>query len=257
MANTLSSVEKAIDILSLFDDENGLLSAQEISKMLGIPLSTTYKYLDIFLRKGFLAKQPHTKKISLGPAIFRMGNLASRWFSIADIALPFMEELAARSRETVILAVVHGMEGLCIESVESPRPVKLTVRKGTILPLHVASMHKVLLAYKDEAFVDAVIAAKGLPKLGRNTITDVAALKSELAQIREQGYAQSDSEVDQGAASVAAPVFDHKGAIAAAITIAGPTDRIMGKCKAELVKLSMEFAARVSSELGVKQPAAA
>ena len=52
MGNTLSSVEKAIDILSLFDDEHGLLSAQEISKMLGIPLSTTYNTWISFCEKG-------------------------------------------------------------------------------------------------------------------------------------------------------------------------------------------------------------
>jgi len=250
MGKPFASIEKAIDILSLFETNHQGLLAHEISQKLGIPLSTTYKYLDIFLRKEFLSKDAQTKKIYLGLSIFKMGNRAAERFSISHIAFPYMNALSLETRETVILSAIYGMEALCIESIESPRRVILTVKKGASLPLYAGSSAKVLLAYQDESFIDAVI-KKGLEKLGENTITDPEQLKKELALIREQGFTQSNSEVDPGAGSVGAPIFDHNGGIAASLTVVGPTDRILqGETREVLISMVTDIAQKISRELG-------
>ena len=72
MEKAFTSLEKAIDILNNFYTANQAFSAQEISSQLSIPLSTTYKYLDVLLKKGFLSKDPDTKKFFLGLTIFKM-----------------------------------------------------------------------------------------------------------------------------------------------------------------------------------------
>ena len=250
MGRPFASLEKAIEILSLFDSEHRGLSAHEISKMLSIPLSTTYKYLDLFLRKGFLSKDVHTREFFLGLNIFKMGNLAAERISIVDIALPYMNSLSVKSGETVTLTVIHGVEGLCVETVESPRIVRLAIRKGSTLPLHAGASQKILLAYQDESFIDAMIKEKGLAKLNENTITDAALLKNELELIRKQGFTQSVSEVDLGAGSVGAPIFDHSGGVAAGLTIVGPANRILGENRENLIDMVTDSARRISIELG-------
>ncbi|MBW2207217.1 MAG: IclR family transcriptional regulator [Deltaproteobacteria bacterium] len=250
MGRPFASLEKAIEILSLFDSEHQGLSAREISRMLSIPLSTTYKYLDLFLRKGFLSKDARTRELSLGLGIFKMGNLAAERISIVDIALPYMHSLSVKSGETVTLTVLHGMEGLCVETVESPRIVRLTIRKGSTLPLHAGASQKVLLAYQDESFIDAMIEEKGLAKLNENTITDAAQLKNELELIRKQGFTQSVSEVDAGAGSIGAPVFDHSGGVTAGLTLVGPANRILGENRESLMDMVTDSARSISMELG-------
>jgi len=134
--------------------------------------------------------------------------------------------------------------------VESPRIVRLTIRKGSTLPLHAGASQKVLLAYQDESFIDAMIEEKGLAKLNENTITDAAQLKNELELIRKQGFTQSVSEVDAGAGSIGAPVFDHSGGVTAGLTLVGPANRILGENRESLMDMVTDSARSISMELG-------
>lgn len=245
-----ASLEKAIGILSLFDFESQALSAREISKKVNIPLSTTYKYLDIFLKKGFLSKDVANKTFYVGLTIFKMGVLAAEKISLYDVAFPFMKSLNKQSGETVILTVIHDMEALCVDVIESPRMVRLTIKKGTTLPLHAGASEKILLAYQDESFIDAVNENKGLVKFNKNTITDPEQLKRELKLIRSRGFTQSDAEIDLEAAAIASPIFDQKGKVVAGLTAAGPKDRILGKKRHDLVNMVIETARKISNELG-------
>jgi DNA-binding IclR family transcriptional regulator len=250
MGKPFASLERAIDILSLFDSEHQGFSAQDVSEKLGMPLSTTYKYLDIFLKKGFLSKDVHAKKFSLGPTIFKMGVLAAEKVSFANVALPYMNSLSEKSGETVILTVIYGMEALCVDAIESPKMVRLTIKKGATLPLHAGASQKILLAYQDESFIDTLIESKGFVKLNENTITDPQQLKKELELIRVQGFTQSDSEVDAGAAAIAAPIFNQKGGVAAGLTVAGPSGRILGENRPKFIGMVTDSAQRISFELG-------
>ena len=250
MEKPFSSLEKAIDILTYFCSENQAFSAQEISGQLSIPLSTTYKYIDVLLKKGFLSKNPDTKKIFLGLTIFKMGNLVAAKIKPIDVALRHMNDLANLSGETVTLTMMHGWESLCVEKIESPRRIKLSVAMGDTLPLHAGGSSKILLAYQDEAFVDAMIQNVGLVALTENTITDPVRLKNELKLIRSRGFAYSDSEVDYGARAAAAPVFDSKGRMAAGITVAGPRDRINDEKVKQLINMVTECSAKISCDLG-------
>lgn len=250
MGNPFTSLEKAIAILVLCESEHKGLTAQEISQKLGMPLSTTYKYLDIFLKNNFLSKDEHSKKIFFGMMIFKMGNQAAARISIGDIARPYMITLSSQCSETVILTAIYEMEALCVESIESPRMVRISIRKGSTLPLHAGSSQKILLAYQDESFVDTLIENKGLVKFNERTIIDPEELKKELESIRRQGFTESDSEIDPGAGSVATPIFDNKGSIIAGLTIAGPADRIFGEKREMLIDMAKDYALKISLELG-------
>lgn len=250
MDKTFSSLEKAIDILNYFYSENRALSAQEMSSQLSIPLSTTYKYLDVLLKRGFLSKNPDTKKFFLGLTIFKMGNLVAAKIKPIDVAQRHMKDLANLSGETVTLTIISGWESLCVEKIESSRRIKLSVAMGDTLPLHAGASSKVLLAFQDNAFLDAMIRNVGLTKLTENTVTDPDRLKNELKLIRSQGFAYSDSEVDYGARAAAAPVLDSKGRLPAGIAVAGPRDRINDEKAQNLIQSVIESAAKISSDLG-------
>jgi IclR family transcriptional regulator, KDG regulon repressor len=254
VSRSFGTLEKAVEILSLFDPQRQEWSAQEISENLDMPLSTAYKYLQVFLKKSFLSRSEKTNKYRLGLALYRLGILASMKMSVIEISAPHLETMARSSLETALLTIIDGMEVLCVDAVESPRMVKLTIRRGVSLPLHAGAPGKAILAFQKTPFLRAMIETKGLEKLTRNTITIPARLEEELAAIRRQGFSQSDSEVDPGAGSLAAPIFDRDGKVTASVSIAGPVDRILGENRSKLIDLVMACGRKISLELGHLEP---
>jgi DNA-binding IclR family transcriptional regulator len=253
MNKSFGSLEKAIQILSLFDSGTPELSAQEISKALSIPPSTTYNYLKVFLQNEFLSKSDRTNKFCLGFRIFKLGIIAGENISLLEIVRPHLASVAARSRETAVLTVIDDLDVLCVDTVESPRLIKLTMKKGIRLPLHAGAPGKALLAYKDPAFIHEMIARRGLVKLNKNTITQRGELERELASIRAQGLSISNSEVDLGAAAISVPIFDHKGQGIASLSLIGQAEAIFREDKQRLIDMLKDAGGKISSELGYVQ----
>ncbi len=253
MSKSFGSLEKAIQILSLFDSGHRKLSAQEISEFLCIPSSTTYNYLKVFIQNEILAKDEKTNKFCLGFKIFKLGILASENFSLLEIVHPYLVSIAGRSRETVVLTVSDDLDVLCVDTVETPRLVKLTMKKGARIPLHAGAPGKAVLAYKGQTFLHEMIQRKGLTKLNRNTITDLEELKQALASIRRQGFSVSNSEVDTGTAALAVPIFDHEGLVIASISLIGSKEAIFREEQKELIEMLKDAGRGISAELGYVQ----
>jgi DNA-binding IclR family transcriptional regulator len=250
MPRAINSLEKGLDILSCFDPQNNALSAQAISERLGIPLSTTYRYLETLKAKDFLGKNGMTGEFELGFMLLRLGEIVSSQMKLGEIVLPHMKSLSSLSGETVLLTALNGWEAICLEKVEPQKLIKLSLERGRSFPLYAGASSKILLAYQNNSYIDSFLKKVPLVGFTRNTITDPAQLRKELKAIRKQGYSFSDQEADPGARAIGAPIFDHRGKIVAGLSIAGPRDRITEKNRAKLIQLVKETAEKVSGDLG-------
>lgn len=250
MKKGLTSLEKGLDILSAFDLSHPELSAVDISQRLGLPLSSTYKYIELLSRKGFLARKTGTRKFTLGIMIPKLGYAFSSSMNLIDIAIPHMRSLSKLSGETVLLTVVNGWDAVCIEKVETDRLIRLSLEKGISLPLHAGASSKILMAYKEDAFLEDMFKYSGFKSFTKNTITELNQLKREMKKIRKEGYAFSDSEVDLMARAISAPIFDHKGNVTSGLTVAGPAHRLTDELIPVLVGMVKEGARAISWDLG-------
>ena len=250
MKKSPTSIEKILDILCSFDSDHQEFFIQDISKKLGIPLSTTYKYIDVLVDRGFLVKDPHTRKVALGLTAYKIGSLVADRIPLLNVANPHMNALSKQCGETVTLTVVYGWESLCIEKIETPKRVQLRIEKGRCIPLHTGASQIILLAYQEDHFIGAMIEDIGLRAFTENTLTNPEHLKRELNSIKNQGFALSDGEYEPGSAAIAAPIFEHKGRVVAGLSILGPRDRILGEKKGDLVDLVIECARHISFDLG-------
>ena len=251
MRKSINSLERGLDILSSFNSQNDAFSAQTLSEQLNIPLSTTYRYLETLKKKSFLVKNQVTKMYELGFVLLVLGNVASSRMKLGEVLLPHLKSLSSSSGETVLLTAVRGWEVVCIERVETQRLIKLTLEKGSTLPLHAGASSKILLAYQENRFLDSLFKRSVLIKYTKSTITNPVQLKKELKKIRKQGYAFSDQEVDFGAVGIGAPVFDHKGKVVAGITVAGPRER-MNKKISQLIEMLKMYGEKASREMGYR-----
>jgi DNA-binding IclR family transcriptional regulator len=250
-----ASLEKGLDILSsFFNIENETLTAQAISERLSMPLSTTYRYIQALESKGFLDKEPDSKKYRLGLTFLQLGKIVASQRKLADIVMPHMVSLRSQTKETVMLTVIKGFEAVCLEKIDAGRLVKVSPQLGSNLPLHAGASSKILLAYQEETFVDFLVQNVGLKRFTESTITDPVLLKRELRKIREQGFAFSDQEVDFGAKAVSAPVFDRKAKLTAGIAVAGPRERITKQIKKRFAKMVKDTAKRASDDLALYDP---
>lgn len=254
MKKAILSLQKGLDILCSFDFDRDALSAQAISERLEIPLSTTYRYIQTLEEKGFLARDPDSRKYKLGLMLLQVGNIVASQMRFVDLIMPHMKSLSSLSGETVLLTVLRGWESVCIEKIEAPRLIKLSLETGSSLALHAGASSKILLAYQKDSFIDSMLQKTVLTRFTDNTITDPIALKKELETIREKGFAFSDHEVDLGVRAISAPVFDHKARLVAGLTVAGPSERMRNKNIPQLVQAVKESAQRASYALGYREP---
>jgi IclR family transcriptional regulator, KDG regulon repressor len=245
------SLAHSLDILLLYDFDRPVFTVAEISKRLGYSQSKTYRLVRTFIRYGFLAEDRGTSRYSLGLNLLRLGFLARRQFDISTIALPFMKELSNLTKETVLLTAVNGTKGVVLERVESEEPVRVSLfQPGASLPLHGGASSKVLMAHLPEEDWERIIGREGLKRFTSATITQVNHLKADLRKIRRKGYAFSDEEVDQHVRAVAAPILNGWGELVAGLSIAGPVFRILKKNVPQLSKLVIEYADKISFEMG-------
>ncbi len=242
-------MEKAVDILDLYDLDRREFSAKEISERLNIPLSSIYKYLDFLTKRQLLRRKPRTRLYGLGFMIARLGYVMDKDMEILQVVQPHLEALCQETGETAFLTMSAGEEVLTLDRVEPQRVVKFTIEPGRRLPLSIGATSRILLANKDQEFIENYLATTSFQRLTEKTIVDADALRADLARIRKQGYAISDSEVDVGARAVSVPVFDQNGRIFAGLSVAGPSERVTEQIIEHLIALLKKRVVSIEREL--------
>lgn len=244
-----STADRAIDVLMLFEDHQPVLSAVDVSERLGMPRSTTYRYLQSLRSYGLVEDDSSNGGFRLGPRVLQLARVARKGFGLSEIALPFMRELAAKSGEAVLLTRRSGQQVVCVERVESHHRIRLSYERGHVLPPHAGASAKVLLAWLPAGEIDVLFGDLNLSRYTDRTVTDPNALRAQLEDIRNAGYAVSDGEVDQGVRGIAAPIFGPENQVVAGVSTVGPAFRIDDALLRQLVDATCQTAQAISRRL--------
>lgn len=245
----IAGLKKGVEILDCFDLNSDSLSAKQIAELVSMPQGSIYRYLDTLIDCGLLLRDTRDKKYRLGYRLLQMGSIVSLKMSLADIINPHMNELSILSGETSLVTIRNGWKTICIAKKETNRPIKLSLEIGRSLPLHAGASSKVLIAYEPDTFLNDYLNKNDLIKLTDATTDDAEHLKNQLGFIRRDGYVLANEEVNIGVAAISAPVFDGSGKIAASLTVAGPSERIIEN-KQDLIKHLIRQARKASIDLG-------
>jgi DNA-binding IclR family transcriptional regulator len=204
---------RVLSILAVFEKSLAPRSLTEISQETGLPLSTTHRLLGE-LEEWDALQRDANGRYQIGLRLWELGQHAGR--QVREIARPLLQDLYSLTQETVHIAVREHSEVLYIDRVYGSRRVPQASRVGGRLPLHATAVGKVILAF-EEAWVRDALLAQPLESRTPRTHSDPAALRAELATIRERGYAVTLEEVRAGSASIAVPIFQREGGIGAAL----------------------------------------
>lgn len=246
-----NSIEKALEVLLAFTPYNQEMGTGEISEKLGLHKATASRILNTLEQKGFLQRNPETRKFSLGPAVAYVGRAYSNGLgaNLVHLAKPFLDALRNRLGETVVLEVLTGAGTVMAYVAEGPQRVRIAGTVGDRLPVHAAAGSKAVLAFSPPELVEKLLEG-GMERFTANTITEKAVFLKQLDQVRQRGYSVDREEIDVGINAVGAPVFDHAGEAVAAVVVAGPAQRITGKRDSRVVVGVKETAEEISRRLG-------
>jgi DNA-binding IclR family transcriptional regulator len=220
---SVKAVERSIDLLLLLAQRPMTLT--EVCQRSQMSKSTVLRLLTTLGHGGMVVRDPITKDYRLGPGCLRLGHgFVSGRGGFEVLARDALQEVWARTGETVAVHIRLGSQRVCVDELPSGEALRLVSGIGMAAPLHVGSAGRVLLAFLPPADVDAIMEGVPLDVDAWTPVTSLAALHAELAAIRDRGYALSEGERVRGASAVSVPVHGTDGVIAA-LSALGPGER--------------------------------
>lgn len=248
---TVASLLRGLHILSLFSRERPALTLTDISESAGLNKSTAFRAVSTLEKAGYLERDPSTKQYRPGLKVLQLGFTAISSLEFRQVAKLYLRRLSEETGETVSLSVLDGLEVVYVDRVRNRQIVGVVLGMGSRIPSHCASMGKVMLAHlPPDELSRRLDRAKFEPCTERSS-HNRAQLESELAHVRQQGYALNDEELEIGLRAVAAPIWDHNGEVVAAVNVSGSARTISReRLIDELAPKVVATAAEISSSLG-------
>lgn len=253
VARAVPAVSRALDILELFV-EHPALSAPEIMQRLALPRTTVHELVTTLADRGYLTIEPGAPiRYRLGMRLFQLGGHFAERLDLVAEAAEAAARTAAACDETVHVAVLDGAEVVYIAKKDSTHPVRMVSAVGRRLPAHCTAVGKLLLSgLSPEALAVRYPTDRPLPGMTPRSIRSLSQLRHQLAQVSADGVAYDDCESNDAVRCVAAGVYDHAGAMVAAMSISVPTVRWSAPRREELTALVRRGAGRLSRRLGFR-----
>ena len=248
---TIEALSRGLEVLSLFRAENPSLSLTQIVTAMRSSKSTIFRVLSTLETMGYLEHDPATRRYAPALKVLQLGFTAINGLEVRQVARPYLERLAIELDETVSLGVLDGLDLVYVDRVRNHAIVGVLLNIGSHLPAHCTALGKVLMAALPPDELDRRLASTELASLTPDTITDPAALRSELSRVRKQGYALCDGDLAVGLRAVGAPIRNYGGKAIAAINVTGSEATIsLQRLENEIVPALLGTAARISLALG-------
>lgn len=256
MGRLVPAVTRALDILELFLDGDGTLSAPEITRKLQLPRTTVHELVTTLTARSYLVPVPgRPGRYRLGVRTYQLGSRYAEELDLAAEGRQVARQVAETCDETVHVAILEGTDVIYVAKVDSTHAVRMVSAAGRRLPAHCTSVGKMLLASLPSEELDARLPAgqdATLPALTPNSLTSPDELREALAEIRRRGVAFEERESNPDVSCVAAPVRDRSGEVVAALSISVPMIRWSGERRDDLAKLAARGAEELSERLGYR-----
>lgn len=247
---TVKSVQRAAAIIKLLASQATTgWRLSDIARAAGLGKTTTHRLLNALSEAGIAYQEPETRRYFLGYEIVRLGRLATR-YDIAELARPSLLRLARETGDTVFVSVREGLDALCLERQVGDFPIKtLTLDAGDRRPLGVGAGSLALLAFLPQDEIVEIIASNAA-RLAAYPGFAPAVLETLTVTTRAQGYSFNDGRIVSAMCAVGVPVFDARGRVAAAISVAAIRERMQPERLRWIVGLLTAEAAKLAKRLG-------
>jgi DNA-binding IclR family transcriptional regulator len=223
-AYLVPGLERGLRILTEFSAREPVLGAPELSKRIGIPRTTTFRLLQTLEALGVLERVNGDRGFRLGVGVLRLGFEYLSSLELTDFGTPILERLRDATGLTAHLLIRDQRDVVFVAKAQSHQSVfsSVKVQVGTRLPAHATVHGHVLMGDMTLAALRALYPEERLEPFTERTPATVDELYERVRECAAHGYAVSEASFERGISVVTAPVRDHAGKIAAAVTVTVP-----------------------------------
>ncbi len=255
----ITSLQRALDILSLFGAQTPELGITDIAKALNLHKSTASGLVYTLQRNGYIAQNPDNRRYHLGLQLVERAGVLLDQIEIRKIALPELEFLRDWSSESVNLAILEENQIIYIERLLSDKSLGFRNHIGKRAPPHSTALGKAILSHLPPPKALEVLQSYPLESMTPKTITDIDELMRQFQVFRQQGYAIEREENEIGGLCISSPIHGYASAPVAAVSVSFPLSRLEEALISTYGLKVLEAARRISVKLGysLEPPSAA
>ncbi len=224
-SNSDGTVGKALDVLDQVAGFGRPVRFGELLAASPYPKATLYRFVQTLTSQGMLAYDPDRQVYALGVRLVRLAHAAWTQSSLAPIARPHLDALSAKVGETVHLAQLDHAQVLYVDKRNATDPVEMYSQAGKVGPAYCTGVGKAMLAFLDASEQERVIAQQSFHRFTEHTLTSADALRSELTDIRANGYGFDREEHEPGIICVAHPILTPSNRVLGALSVTSTTQR--------------------------------
>ena len=217
----VQSLARGLSVIRAFGAERPRQTLAQVAEATGLARATTRRFLHTLVDLGYAGTDG--PEFWLTPRILELGYSYLSSLSLPAIAQPRLEQLSTRVGESSSMSVLDGSDIVYVSRVPVRRIMTVSITLGTRFPAYATSMGRVLLADLPNAELDAYFAATDVERLAPRSLGTEKELRKELKQVRSQGWALVDQELEPGLRSLAAPIRGTDGRTVAAINVSTQT----------------------------------
>lgn len=248
----VQSLERGLAVIRAFGPGSEHMTLTEVAHATGLTRAAARRFLLTLVHLGYVRSDG--REFSLRPRVLELGYAYLSGLSLTEVAQPHVERLVAAVHESSSISVLDGTEIAYVVRVPTRRIMTVAIAVGTRFPAYCTSMGRVLLAARSDAELAAYLEAVTLSRRTDRTLTDPAALRRLLGQVRAQGFAVVEQELEDGLTSLAVPIHDATGSVIAAMNVSVNAFRVDAAALERDFLPVMQATARSIEEDLVAQP---
>lgn len=242
----INSIYNASRVLKSFTHENSIKRVTDISQELNIPKSTVSRLIRNLVAEGFLMNDKNSSRYMLGPSVFTLGGIYATSTHIFKEVTPVLTSVAYETEESVFISALKQYNVIYVNKSLGPYYANLISEIGSEQPAHLTSSGKVILAAKNETYIDKMFEQEYMKSYSAEEIRE---FKEELAVIRNQKYSINIGLLIEENYSMAVPVYNHNGEVACTLTLIAPLSRMSDKKTKKYLNILFEAAEEASDRL--------
>jgi DNA-binding IclR family transcriptional regulator len=246
---TVPALARGLQLLMQFNRDERELSGAELSRRLGLPRASVFRMLFTLEQGGFVERAEDGVSYRLGLAVLRLGFELLASMELTEHGRPVIEALRDRCGYSAHIVVRDAREVVFIAKAAGRSALFHSIQVGARLPAHATVLGRLLLADMDLDALRQLYPQEPLQAFTPRTPTTLVQLKALIEEDRARGHGVSMGGFETGISTIAAPVFNDRGDVAAAVSISVPAQRIDEQALPPLVAMVCEAANQLTERI--------
>ena len=216
----IAGLEKGLAVIDAFDDAHPRMTASDVGKRCAITRTAARRYLLTLEHLGYVASDG--KLYWLTPRVLRLGHSYLESARLPRIMQPFLQRVTASTQESAYVSVLDGDDIVYIARNGSARAMNIGYVLGARVQAQVTAAGLLMLSLRPAEWIDQWLATHELVSYTAFTVTSKEAMRLQMTQVRAQGWAISEQQLDLNFRGVAIPLRDRYGVMVAALSVTMP-----------------------------------